>query len=137
MKWRTLRTLSDSTLLTCAWNRCNRGNKQIGTDLDEDGLIEIIDSHKKALETKGILLLLSPMGSRISSGRGNLQLSADVLRRIGIDAILGVVLAKLATLNSLRIDTGDAELDTQFRERKYLKALQGYRTTRLIRISAD
>ena len=138
----TLRTLGDSIgyAISVLGIDATRGTEQIGTDLDEVGLIETVDSHKKAFgEESEILLLLSPMGGQgFLIGRGNLQLSPDVLRRIGIDAILGVVTpAKLATLNSLRIDTGDAELDAEFRERKYLKALQGYRTTRLIRISAD
>ena len=138
----TLRTLGDSIgySISVLGIDATRGTEQIGTDLDEVGLIETVDSHKKAFgDESEILLLLSPMGGQgFLIGRGNLQLSPDVLRRIGIDAILGVVTpAKLATLNSLRIDTGDAELDAEFRERKYLKALQGYRTTRLIRISAD
>lgn len=138
----TLRTLGDSIgyAISVLGIDATRGTEQIGTDLDEFGLIETVDSHKKAFgDESEILLLLSPMGGQgFLIGRGNLQLSPDVLRRIGIDAILGVVTpAKLATLNSLRIDTGDAELDAEFRERKYLKALQGYRTTRLIRISAD
>lgn len=138
----TLRTLGDSIgyAISVLGIDATRGTEQIGTDLDEVGLIETVDSHKKAFgDESEILLLLSPMGGQgFLIGRGNLQLSPDVLRRIGIEAILGVVTpAKLATLNSLRIDTGDAELDAEFRERKYLKALQGYRTTRLIRISAD
>ena len=138
----TLRTLGDSIgyAISVLGIDATRGTEQIGTDLDEVGLIETVDSHKKAFgDESEILLLLSPMGGQgFLIGRGNLLLSPDVLRRIGIDAILGVVTpAKLATLNSLRIDTGDAELDAEFRERKYLKALQGYRTTRLIRISAD
>ena len=138
----TLRTLGDGIgySISVLGIDATRGTKQIGTDLDEAGLIETIKSHKILFGEEGeILLLLSPMGGQgFLIGRGNLQLSPDVLRSIGIDAILGVVTpAKLATLNSLRIDTGDAELDAEFRERKYLKALQGYRTTRLIRISAD
>ena len=139
----TLRTLGDSIgyAISVLGIDATRGTEQIGTDLDEVGLIETVDSHKKAFgDESEILLLLSPMGGQgFLIGRGNLQLSPDVMRRIGIDAILGVDVtpAKLATLNSLRIDTGDAELDAEFRERKYLKALQGYRTTRLIRISAD
>ena len=138
----TLRTLGDGIgySISVLGIDATRGTEQIGTDLDENGLIEIVDSHNKAFgDQSEILLLLSPMGGQgFLIGRGNLQLSPSVLRRIGIDAILGVVTpAKLATLNSLRIDTGDAELDAEFRERKYLKALQGYRTTRLIRISAD
>ncbi|DAC24680.1 MAG TPA: hypothetical protein D7H85_06105, partial [Candidatus Poseidoniales archaeon] len=127
----TLRTLGDGIgySISVLGIDATRGTKQIGTDLDETGLIETINSHKILFgEESEILLLLSPMGGQgFLIGRGNLQLSPDVLRSIGIDAILGVVTpAKLATLNSLRIDTGDAELDAEFRERKYLKALQGY-----------
>jgi hypothetical protein len=41
------------------------------------------------------------------------------------------------TIRSLRIETGDDELDDIFREMKYLKALQGYRTTRILPVSVD
>jgi hypothetical protein len=40
-------------------------------------------------------------------------------------------------LNEVRIDTGDESLDEEIRERKYLKMLQGYRTTRVIRVASD
>ncbi len=71
-------------------------------------------------------------------GRGNLQLSPEVLRKIGLDNILGVATsAKLLSLNSLRIDTGDRALDEEFIKRKYLKLLQGYRTTRIMRVAED
>ena len=71
-------------------------------------------------------------------GRGNLQLSPTVLRAIGIDAVMGVVTpAKMLTLTQLRIDTGDIELDLEFQNKKYLKVLQGYRTTRLLRVASD
>ena len=71
-------------------------------------------------------------------GRGNLQLSPEVLRAVGIDAVLGVVTpAKMLTVTQLRIDTGDIELDLDFQNKKYLKVLQGYRTTRLLRVAAD
>jgi predicted polyphosphate/ATP-dependent NAD kinase len=45
--------------------------------------------------------------------------------------------AKLLTLRSLRIETGDEELDSLFSEKKYLKVLQGYRTTRVLPVSVD
>jgi len=34
----------------------------------------------------------------------------------------------------LRIDTGDPELDLTFQEKRFIKLLQGYRTTRVIRV---
>ena len=71
-------------------------------------------------------------------GRGNLQLSPDVLREIGIENLLGIATpAKLLGLNEVRIDTGDEELDLEIRAKKYLKMLQGYRTTRIIRVASD
>jgi hypothetical protein len=38
-------------------------------------------------------------------------------------------------LSHVRIDTGDDSLDDEFRTRKFVKMLQGYRTTRVIRVS--
>ena len=71
-------------------------------------------------------------------GRGNLQLSPNVLKKIGIENILGVVTpAKLITVRRLRIETGDNNLDQKFSEKKYLKVLQGYRTTRVLPVIVD
>ena len=110
------------------------GNEQVGTDLDEAGLLEILSSH-----TGPVTLLLSPMGGQgFLIGRGNLQLSPEVLRAIGIDNILGVVTpAKLLTVRRLRIETGDANLDAEFAAKRYMKVLQGYRTTRVLPVAVD
>ena len=110
------------------------GNEQIGTDLDEAGLLEILSSHAGP-----VTLLLSPMGGQgFLIGRGNLQLSPEVLRVIGIDNILGVVTpAKLLTVRRLRIETGDVNLDAAFAAKRYMKVLQGYRTTRVLPVAVD
>ena len=110
------------------------GDEQVGTDLNEEALLELISNHKG-----DCTLLVSPMGGQgFLLGRGNLQLSPDVLRAIGIDAVLGVVTpAKMLTVAQLRIDTGDADLDAEFQAKKYLKVLQGYRTTRLLRVAVE
>ena len=102
------------------------------TDLNEQELISHLSNH-----TGNKLLLLSPMGGQgFLIGRGNLQLSPDVLRLIGIESILGVATpAKLIGLSSVRIDTGDVNLDEEFKLRKFVKMLQGYRTTRVIRVA--
>ena len=110
------------------------GSEQVGTDLAESGLIEILDSHEGP-----VTLLLSPMGGQgFLIGRGNLQLSPTVLSSIGIDNIIGVVTpAKLLTVRSLRIETGDDSLDQEFSAKRYMKVLQGYRTTRILPVSVD
>jgi predicted polyphosphate/ATP-dependent NAD kinase len=106
--------------------------------LNEQGLLQIIEKHSDSDgQTKPILLLLSPMGGQgFLIGRGNLQLSPDVLRGIGIENILGVATpSKLIGLSNVRIDTGDTTLDEMFHEKRFIKILQGFRTTRLIRIA--
>ena len=105
---------------------------KIHKDLNEQELIQILSSHQGEK-----LLLLSPMGGQgFLIGRGNLQLSPEVLRIIGIDCVLGVATpAKLIGLSTLRIETGEDTLDEEFRARKFVKMLHGYRTTRVIRVS--
>ena len=104
---------------------------EIFRDLNEQQLLEKLGPHKG-----NKLLLLSPMGGQgFLIGRGNLQLSPNVLRAIGHDSILGVATpSKLIGLSFLRIDTGDPELDLTFQKNKFIKLLQGYRTTRVIRV---
>ncbi len=113
------------------------GERQAHTDLNEQQLLEVIAQHVDESGNERLrLLLLSPMGGQgFLIGRGNLQLSPDVLRMIGIDNILGVATpAKLIGLNAVRIDTGEVELDQVFQTKRFIKILQGFRTTRLIRI---
>ena len=111
-----------------------KGTGQVGADLDEAGLLELLSSHQGP-----VTLLLSPMGGQgFLIGRGNLQLSPAVLRAVGIDNILGVVTpAKLLTVRRLRIETGDANLDAEFAAKRYMKVLQGYRTTRVLPVVVD
>ena len=132
----TLRTIGKiiGFELTTLGIDATRGSQQVGTDINEREILEILDSHEGP-----VTLLLSPMGGQgFLIGRGNLQLSPNVLKRIGVDGVLGIVTpAKLLTLRSLRIETGDEGLDSLFSEKKYLKVLQGYRTTRVLPVSVD
>jgi predicted polyphosphate/ATP-dependent NAD kinase len=113
------------------------GERKLYSDLNEQQLLDILSSHvDENGNPRPRLLLLSPMGGQgFLIGRGNLQLSPDVLRMIGIDNILGVATpAKLIGLNAVRIDTGEVELDQVFQKKRFMKILQGFRTTRLIRV---
>jgi predicted polyphosphate/ATP-dependent NAD kinase len=115
----------------------NEGKRKLHTDLNEQKLIQILSDHIDGEgKPRRRLLLLSPMGGQgFLIGRGNLQLSPDVLRIIGNDNILGVATpAKLIGLNAVRIDTGDPSLDDEFQIKRFMKILQGFRTTRLIRV---
>jgi predicted polyphosphate/ATP-dependent NAD kinase len=113
------------------------GKRALHGDLNEQQLIEVLSKHVNEDGTaRPRLLLLSPMGGQgFLIGRGNLQLSPNVLRIIGNDNILGVATpAKLIGLSAVRIDTGDNALDEEFQAKRFIKILQGFRTTRLIRI---
>tara|TARA_Y200000002_G_scaffold290982_1_gene245121 strand:- start:1383 stop:2564 length:1182 start_codon:yes stop_codon:yes gene_type:complete len=106
------------------------------SDLNETRLLEVIGAHLSD-EHRRVLLLLSPMGGQgFLIGRGNLQLSPDVLRLIGHANILGIATpSKLIGLEAVRIDTGDETLDAEFQKKRFIKILQGFRTTRLIRVA--
>ena len=110
------------------------GTNTVASDLNEKEILAALEEHQG-----DVILLLSPMGGQgFLIGRGNLQLSPDVLRMIGVDRVLGIVTpAKMLTLRSLRVETGDPEMDERFSKKKYLKVLQGYRTTRVLRVSVD
>ena len=107
-------------------------------DLNESELIRILGEHvDEDGQQRPLLLLLSPMGGQgFLIGRGNLQLSPTVLRLVGHTNILGVATpSKLIGLEAVRIDTGDESLDDEFQTKRFIKILQGFRTTRLIRVA--
>ena len=104
-------------------------------DLNEQDLLAVVRAHVDD-GSRPIVLLLSPMGGQgFLIGRGNLQLSPDVLRAIGQANVLGVATpSKLLGLDGVRIDTGDESLDGLFQAKRFIKVLQGFRTTRLLRV---
>ena len=113
------------------------GQRTLYADLNEQDLLNVLAKHvDENGAPKPRLLLLSPMGGQgFLIGRGNLQLSPEVLRVIEFENILGVATpSKLIGLQAVRIDTGDPELDSEFQAKRFVKILQGFRTTRLIRI---
>ncbi len=108
------------------------GGTTIAKDLNELGILALLGRHPKAT------LVLSPVGAQgFILGRGNLQASPEVLRRIGTRNLLVVATAaKLAATPVLRVDTGDESLDAEIRRKEYLFVLIGYRTTKLVPIQS-
>lgn len=104
-----------------------RDGKTIAQDLNEKGILALLDRHAKAK------LVVSPIGAQgFILGRGNLQVSPAVLRRIGIENVLVVATpAKLEMTPVLRVDTGDPTLDEEFYKKEYAFVLIGYRTSKL------
>lgn len=79
-------------------------------DADETQLLELLNQHK----AKIVVTIIGGQGYIF--GRGNQQISAKVINRVGIDNIIVVAAnEKLRALNNkpLLVDTGDKELDKQ------------------------
>ena len=104
------------------------GNTQMGKDLNEEDIVKLLEKHKKAH------IILSPIGAQgFFLGRGNLQLSPSVLKKVGIDNITVVSTpSKLNNTPVLRVDTGSFDLDEQFKRKKYVKVITMYRTSKMV-----
>ncbi|MCW3998141.1 MAG: ATP-NAD kinase family protein [Candidatus Bathyarchaeota archaeon] len=103
----------------------------LGVDLFYDKKIIANDVTEKRIlnkiKGKHAKILVTPIGGQgFVFGRGNQQISSDVIKKVGLNNI--IILAtksKLSGLKQLRIDTGDKELDDLFRENK-LKVITDY-----------
>jgi predicted polyphosphate/ATP-dependent NAD kinase len=104
--------------------------KVVGSDLNEMGILNILKKYQK------VKLILSPIGAQgFILGRGNLQLSPKVIKKIGLDNIIIISTpSKLASTPEIRIDTGDKELDKLFSEKEFMMIVIGYRLSRVIKI---
>ena len=104
--------------------------KVMGADLNEEEILRLLEKYPKAK------LILSPIGAQgFILGRGNLQLSPKVIRKIGIDNIIVVSTpSKLASTPVIRVDTGDKKLDQLFAEKEFMMIVIGYRLSRVVKI---
>ncbi len=104
-----------------------RGGRSLAQGLDERGILRILDAHAR------VRLVVSPIGAQgFILGRGNLQLSPEVLRRIGVTNVIVVATpAKLAVTPVIRVDTGDPGLDASFAKRGFWLVVVGYKTSKV------
>ena len=92
----------------------------IAKDLDEKAILQLLKEHPKAK------LIISPIGAQgFVFGRGNQQISPEVLRTIGKENVLIISTpGKMASTHELHIYTGDKEIDDSLRG--YVRVLTGY-----------
>ena len=104
----------------------------LGVDAIRDGGIVVLDADEKTLldlavrypETR---IILSPIGAQgFILGRGNQQISASVVRKVGLHNLIVVATPhKLRETPLLYVDSGDPELDREFGQS--VQVISGYR----------
>jgi len=103
-------------------------NGKVALDVDEKRILKEVKNWQKTW------VILSPIGHQgILLGRGNQQISPEILKNIGKPHIIvGATKTKLKNIdgNRLRVDTGDAEVDNMLRG--YIKVATDYREWRLM-----
>ncbi|NPD89365.1 MAG: ATP-NAD kinase family protein [Asgard group archaeon] len=107
------------------------GKELIEKDLNEKKLL-------KHIKDNNVKLIITPIGGQgFLFGRGNQQLSPDVIKEIGVDNI--IVIATVQKINSLNgqpflVDTGDRELDDSLSG--HVIVVTGYREKIVYRIDS-
>jgi predicted polyphosphate/ATP-dependent NAD kinase len=105
-----------------------KNKKIIAKDVNENQLlVNLKDSKSK--------IIVTPIGGQgFIFGRGNQQISPKIIRLVGIENIIVIsTKQKLRNLKSLKVDTGDTELDNHFSG--YIRVVTDYREERVIRIT--
>ncbi|MBM4248332.1 MAG: ATP-NAD kinase [Euryarchaeota archaeon] len=108
------------------------GGELVAKDADERTLLGLLERHPRAV------LVLSPIGAQgFVLGRGNLQLSPAVIRKVGLDnIIITATPSKLSRTPVLRVDTGDEELDRELDGKSFF-VVTGFRQVTLRAIVAE
>jgi predicted polyphosphate/ATP-dependent NAD kinase len=98
-----------------------RDRMPVAADCDEKTLLRLVEKYPNAR------IILSPIGAQgFILGRGNQQVSARLVRKIGIKNLIVIATPhKLAEIPYLYIDSGDADLDREFGDT--IQVISGYR----------
>ena len=105
---------------------CNKN--LVAKDVNEKQILEKTNG-------KTAQIIVTPIGGQgFIFGRGNQQISPEVIRQVGWDNIVVVATeGKLRGSTNLRVDTGDPSLDDTLREH-HLNVITDYKTERAMRV---
>ena len=130
--------LGPGTTVKCVTDLLGIGKTVLGVDIYRNGKVVLDVDEGKILEEVddwgNTWIVLSPIGHQgILLGRGNQQISPEVIKHVGRERILVVATkGKLQNIegNVLRVDTGDAKTDEMLRG--YGRVVTDYREWRLV-----
>jgi predicted polyphosphate/ATP-dependent NAD kinase len=101
----------------------------LGKDVDESSLLSLINKGPGKI-------IISPIGGQgFLFGRGNQQISPEVIRRVGTENVTVVAAkSKLEGLHPRRllVDSGDEEIDGKLRG--YTRVITGYKEEMVIKV---
>ena len=112
----------------------------LGVDVIKRDRVIVKDASERqileAMRGKKAKILVSPIRQQgYIFGRGNQQISPEVIRAVGRSGIIVIATRKkIATLDYLRVDTGDPQLDQQLEG--YYKVIVDYNESQVLRCIA-
>jgi predicted polyphosphate/ATP-dependent NAD kinase len=132
--------LGPGTTVKCVADLLGVEKTLLGVDIYQKGkLIKNVNEAKLQSEIKNwqnTWIVLSPIGRQgILLGRGNQQISPEIIERVGKERIIvGATRSKLQSIEGgvLRIDTGNAEADKMLRG--YMRVITDYKEWRLVQV---
>ncbi|MEM2281247.1 MAG: NAD(+)/NADH kinase, partial [Candidatus Bathyarchaeia archaeon] len=130
--------LGPGTTVKCIADLLRVPKTLLGVDIYKNGTVILDVDERKILENvddwQNTWIILSPIGKQgILLGRGNQQISPEIIKRVGKQRIIvASTKRKLRDLEGgvLRVDTGDAEVDNMLKG--YIKVVTDYREWRLM-----
>lgn len=135
--------LGSGTTLKAVADRLGVKKTLLGIDLVHHGKLVAMDLNERQLlrmiKGKRVKIIVTPIGGQgFIFGRGNQQISPQVIREVGKDNIIIVsTLEKLALIGHsqpLLVDTGDTRLDTMLSGCR--RVITGYREEAVVRVTA-
>jgi len=104
------------------------GSQLVGRDINEQQILDLLDQYEQSC------IIVTPIGGNgFIFGRGSKQFTPEVITGVGTENILIVGTgAKVRSLNTLRVDTGDPELDRSLSG--YIKVIIDYNLKRVIKV---
>jgi predicted polyphosphate/ATP-dependent NAD kinase len=132
--------LGPGTTVKCIAELLGVEKTVLGVDIYKKGKVILDVDEKRILEEatdwQNTWIILSPIGHQgILLGRGNQQISPEIIKRVGKQHIIvAATKSKLQSIegNVLRVDTGDAEVDNMLKG--YIKVVTDYREWRLMQV---
>jgi predicted polyphosphate/ATP-dependent NAD kinase len=131
MQPETLYIMGPGTTIRTVSDLLDQKKTLLGVDLLEDKQIVEKDVNEKqilqALNGRPVKIIVTLIGGQgFIFGRGNQQISSKIIRQVGLDNIIvAATTNKLGSLKSLKVDTGDSNLDAEFRKQT-IRVLSDY-----------